>query len=105
MPDADSRTAAPPPVKAPPLDKGELPTEPVLKAGFGSGVASLVALLVAFNVPLSSAQQLAIVGVVATLAPVVSALLTRRKVWSAESVRLLLEWAATPGDDSEGGVR
>jgi hypothetical protein len=55
--------------------------EPLLTvAGITSVVGAVIALLAAFGLDLSSAQQVAIVGVVAVVAPVVVAVIARRKV-------------------------
>ncbi len=100
MTDLDPATA---PVKPPVLDKGEQATEPATKMGFaGGGGAAVLALLVAFYVPVTPGQQAAIIGAIAALAPLVTALVIRGKVWSPESVRLLLEWARPVPDDLDG---
>ncbi len=75
----------------PPLDDGPQPQEPVVKAGtIGTFVTSTLVLLVAFRVPLTHTQQLAILGFVAGATPIVMALWHRRQVFSPETVRLLL---------------
>ena len=56
-------------------------TEPAVTIGaVTSAVASLLALLVAFGVDLTQEQQVAVLGVVAAVGPLVAAVLTRRKV-------------------------
>lgn len=78
-------------VEPPSLDDGPQPQEPVIKAGtIGTFVTSTLVLLVAFRVPLTHTQQLAVIGFVAGATPIVMALWHRRQVFSPESVRLLL---------------
>lgn len=48
-----------------------------------AAVASVLALLVAFGVELTQDQQVAVLGVVAGVGPLVAAVLTRRKVTPA----------------------
>jgi len=56
-------------------------TEPVVTiAGIQAAVAAVLTLLVSFGVPLSQEQQVAIMGVAATLLPVLFAIWTRSKV-------------------------
>lgn len=56
-------------------------TEPVVTiAGIQAAVAAVLTLLVSFGVPLSQEQQVAILGVAATVLPVVFAAWTRSKV-------------------------
>lgn len=55
--------------------------EPAITVGsITAVVAALLALLVAFGLPLSNDQQQAILGFVSVAAPVVAAVLIRRKV-------------------------
>lgn len=55
--------------------------EPLITvASITAGVTALLTLLVAFGLDLSGEQQTAILGVVAVVAPVVVALVTRPKV-------------------------
>lgn len=55
--------------------------EPLLTAGgIGAAAAAILGVLVAFGVDLTEAQQAAILGVVAVLAPVVVALVARHLV-------------------------
>ncbi len=71
---------------------GPLPSEPVLTAGaIGSVTTSIIAVMVAFAFPLTDDQQVAILGLVTVLAPLVMAVIHRRTVYAPESVRLLLE--------------
>lgn len=49
-------------------------------------VTAAIALLVAFGVELSTEQQVAVLGVVAAVAPLVAALITRTKVHANASV-------------------
>jgi len=56
-------------------------TEPVATiAGIQAAVAAVLTLLVSFGVPLTQDQQVAILGVAATLLPVLFAFWTRSKV-------------------------
>lgn len=60
--------------------------EPAITIGSVTAlVTALVGLLVAFGVPLSTEQQTAIIGLVAVAAPIVAALLIRRKVTPVDS--------------------
>ena len=60
--------------------------EPAITSGSVTAlVTALVGLLVAFGVPLSTEQQTAIIGLVAVAAPIVAALLIRRKVTPVDS--------------------
>lgn len=62
-------------------------TEPVITVGgLGAAAAAILALLVAFGIPLSDDQQTAILGVVAVLAPLVVAYVARRYVTANSAV-------------------
>ncbi len=90
---------------APPLDDGPQPQEPVLKSGtIGTAAASVMTLLVVFSVPLNKAQQVAILGVIASVLPLVMAFIHRRRVFSPESVRLLMR-SERDKHTGEGGHR
>ena len=55
--------------------------EPAITIGsISAGVSAVIALLVAFGVPLTEDQQTAILGVVAAAGPIVAAVITRRFV-------------------------
>lgn len=55
--------------------------EPAITIGtISAAVGAVIALLVAFGVPLTEDQQIAILGVVAALGPIVAAVITRRFV-------------------------
>tara|TARA_R100001244_G_scaffold6385_8_gene7500 strand:+ start:604 stop:813 length:210 start_codon:yes stop_codon:yes gene_type:complete len=58
-------------------------TEPALVAGITAAVAAVLALLVAFGLDMTAEQQTAILGVVAVVAPLVAAIVTRSKVTPA----------------------
>ena len=61
--------------------------EPAVTIGTITGIAAaVVALLVAFNIPLTQDQQVAVLGVVAVLAPVLVGLLTRPRVTPVRKV-------------------
>lgn len=62
-------------------------SEPVLNRGaIVAAVTALLALLVAFGVPLSDGQQAAILGLIAAAAPLVAAVWARRSVDSPATV-------------------
>lgn len=52
--------------------------------GISAGVGAIIALCVAFGVPLTEDQQIAILGVVAALGPIIAAVITRRFVSPAQ---------------------
>ena len=58
-------------------------TEPALVAGITAAVAAVLALLVAFGLDMTAEQQTAILGIVAVVAPLVAAIVTRSKVTPA----------------------
>ncbi len=65
-------------------------TEPLLTVGgIGALVSAVIALIVAFGVPLSDGQTVAILGVVAVVAPFVVAAVGRGKVYAPATVRRL----------------
>lgn len=67
------------------------PSEPLLTVGaITAAVVALLALLVAFGVHMSNDQRAAILGVVAAIAPLVTAIIGREHVWSPRSVARLL---------------
>ena len=56
-------------------------TEPIVTTGWISAlVAAVIGLLVAFGLPLTDEQQVAVLGLAAVVAPIVVALLGRRSV-------------------------
>ena len=66
-------------------------TEPLFSVASMTAVATtLIALLVAFGLPISADQQTAILGVVAVLAPLVVVVAGRSKVYSPATVARLL---------------
>lgn len=67
------------------------PSEPLAKVGGAvTVVTAVIALVVAFGLKLSDAQVAAILGVVAVIAPIITTLWGRLKVWSPASVRAAL---------------
>jgi uncharacterized membrane protein len=71
----------------PPVPGPLAPEEPLLTVGGLTGLGSAVlAVLVAFAVPLTHAQDVAILGLLAVLAPIIVAVVGRGKVWSPYSV-------------------
>lgn len=59
--------------------------EPVISVGsISAGVAAVIALIVAFGVPVTEDQQIAILGVVAAVGPIAAAVVTRRFVSPAK---------------------
>lgn len=74
-------------------------TEPATIIGLVStAVAAIVALLVAFGLPITDAQQVAILGVVAGVGPIVVALLIRPRVYSPASADAAVEVARIEGE-------
>ena len=70
-------------------------TEPALLTGtIGAVLAAIVTVVVAF-VDFSAEQTAAILGLVAVLTPLVTALVTRGRVWSPASHEKALEAVAT----------
>lgn len=68
------------------------PSEPLTKVGgVTAAVTAVIALLVSFGLELSHAQVIAILGVVAVLAPIVTTTWGRLRVWSPQSVRQLVQ--------------
>ncbi|RGC68412.1 hypothetical protein C5N14_13580 [Micromonospora sp. MW-13] len=66
-------------------------TEPLFTVGgITAAVTAVLALLLAFGLPLSDAQQTAILGLVAVLAPLVVAAIARGRVYSPATVRAML---------------
>jgi len=64
------------------------PSEPLAKVGGVTAAATaFIALFVAFGAHLTHAQVIAILGVVAVLAPLVTAIWGRLKVWSPATAR------------------
>ncbi len=62
--------------------------EPNLTVGaVTAAAAAVLALVVAFGVPLGAEQQAAILGVVAVLAPLVATAIARYKVWPDAKVQ------------------
>lgn len=71
--------------------EGVMATEPARVIGGAiAAVSAIVALLVAFGVDFTADQQAAILGVVATLAPLVAALIIRSRVFSPRTVSKLV---------------
>ncbi|MFI1197681.1 hypothetical protein ACH4T9_31095 [Micromonospora sp. NPDC020750] len=63
------------------------PSEPLFTVGvLTAAVTAVLALLVAFGLPVSDGQQSAILGLVAVLAPLVVSLVGRGRVWSPATV-------------------
>lgn len=78
-------------------------------AGLTAAATAVIALLVAFGVPLTDEQQVAIMGVVAVLAPTVVAIVGRGLVtpngsvveWTHDGVKVLAGEANTLPDGTE----
>ncbi|MEV6801323.1 hypothetical protein AB0M91_23695 [Micromonospora rifamycinica] len=67
------------------------PTEPLLTVGSLTAlVTAVLALVVAFGLPVSDDQQTAILGVVAVVAPLVVMAVGRSRVWSPATVARLM---------------
>ncbi len=70
----------------------ESATEPLFTVGSITAlVTAVLALVVAFGLPVSDDQQTAILGVVAVAAPLVVAAVGRGRVWSPATVARLME--------------
>jgi nitrate/nitrite transporter NarK len=66
-------------------------SEPLFTVGsITAGVTAVIAVLVAFGLPISDGQQSAILGVVAVAAPLAVAALARRRVYAPATVSRLL---------------
>lgn len=60
--------------------------EPAITVGtISAAVAAIIGLAVAFGAPITEDQQIAILGVVAALGPIIAAVITRRFVSPAQS--------------------
>jgi hypothetical protein len=81
-----------------PLDVRTAPAEPLRDVGAITAAAvAIIALLISFGLPIDNNQQAAILGVVAVLGPLVTALWGRLKVYSPRTVaRLLATCRARP---------
>ena len=78
-------------------DPDTAPAEPLLTVGvIAAAAVALLALLVAFGVPVTNGQQAAVLGVLAVLAPPVTVLVGRGRVWSPRSVTRLMAATRTP---------
>lgn len=78
--------------------------EPAWTIGaISTAVAGVLALLIAFGVPLTDAQQAAILGVIAGVAPLITALVIRGKVYSPSTRDADVAQAAGTSSD-EGGA-
>jgi hypothetical protein len=94
----------PAPKPLPPVPGPLAPSEPLAPVSLLlGGVGSILALLVAFNVPLTQTQQAAILGVVPFVVAVAVWLWGRRQVFSPKTVRAMVmdEKAAS----YEAGIR
>lgn len=79
-------------------------SEPAISvASITAAVTAVLALLVSFGVSLSPDQQLAILGVVAVVGPLVVGLVTRGRVYAPETVeeRILDAEAVTAAADAD----
>lgn len=77
-------------VPAPPPLTTSQPSEPLVSAGaVGTLVTTTVGLVVVL-VPMSGTLQAALLAFLLAAAPIVLAVIARRKVWSPESVRQLV---------------
>jgi hypothetical protein len=64
------------------------PSEPLAKVGgLVTAITAITALVVAFGLKLSDAQVAAILGVAAVLAPIITTVWGRLKVWSPATAR------------------
>lgn len=87
-----------PPV-LPTVPTGAAKTEPAaLVATITGAVTAGIALLVAYGFDISNEQQVAILGVVAVLAPVIAGFATRSRVYSPASAQKAANEAAVTGN-------
>lgn len=83
----------------PTVPTGAGQTEPAaLVATITGAVTAGIALLVAYGFDISNEQQVAILGVVAVLAPVIAGIVTRGKVYSPASAQKAANEAAVTGN-------
>ena len=86
-----------------PVPTGITNTEPALSTGsITAAVTAILALLVAYGFDISQEQQVAILGVVAVIAPIVVAVITRSQVFSPASTARIANEAAVTGDATIG---
>lgn len=82
-----------------PVPTGVAKTEPAGLVGtITAGVTAVLALLVAYGFDVSQEQQVAILGVVAVIAPVIAAIVTRSRVYSPSTTQTLANEAAVTGN-------
>lgn len=82
-----------------PVPTGITKTEPAVStASITGAVTAVIALLVAYGFDISEDQQVAILGVVAVLAPVIAGIVTRYQVFSPSSAQKAVNSAAATGD-------
>ncbi len=86
------------PYRGQPLLAAEVPLEEpvVTRAIVVAAVTAALTLLVSFGVPISDAQQTAILGFIAVVAPLVLAALARRKTFSPATTKRLLGERPSP---------
>ncbi len=89
----------------PATPESDAPGEPLLATGsITAAVAAAIALFAAFGLPLTDAQTQAVVALVALVAPLVVAILGRRKVFAPLTVRAMVVRAAQTGNADGGPV-
>lgn len=77
---------------------GPMATEPARVVGLVTGVVtSVVALLVALGIDISPELTTAILGLLATLGPIVAGFVIRSKVYSPETVREMVKRSVVVG--------
>lgn len=76
---------------------GRLATEPALSVGAVTAAIAAVLALVSQLVPISAATQAALLGVLATVLPIISARLIRDRVYSPATVQSLVRIAVDTG--------
>ena len=82
-----------------PVPTGAMAKEPAGIVGtITSGVTAVLALLVAYGFDISQEQQVAILGVVSVIAPVIAAIVTRHNVYAPDTVQRAMNSAAQTGD-------
>lgn len=73
----------------------------VIGSSFSGLIAAVIVLLIAFGVPISEVQATAILGVVAALTPIATALVIRTQVYSPATVQRLLEETEPPSSSGD----
>ena len=82
-----------------PVPTGVAKTEPATLVGMITAlVSAVIALAVAYGVDIDDSQSTAIMGLIAVLAPIIAAIVTRSRVYSPASTQKVANDAAQTGD-------